>query len=60
MNFLRDMIHAARDSAALHLLHGDVAEAERWLELAVRWEKRLFAIALNPQIERYGWRPIPT
>lgn len=41
MSFLRDMIHAARDSAALHLLHGDVGEAEHWLELAVRWEFRL-------------------
>ena len=40
-SYLHQMIHAARDSARLHLLHGEVIEAERWLELAVRWEFRL-------------------
>jgi hypothetical protein len=41
---LREMIQAARDSAALHELKGEHAEAERWAELAERWEARAEAL----------------
>lgn len=47
---LREMIQAARDSAILHALKGEHDEAERWAELARRWELRTEAL------ERKEWR----
>ena len=41
---LRTMAGKARDSAALHALHGERREADHWTGLAQLWEDRVAAL----------------
>jgi hypothetical protein len=51
---LLDMAKHARDSAALHEVHGgEQPEVDHWRGLAARWEDRVIGLAAVSEVSRF-------